>query len=222
MHRSCRFASADRVCVLLKPYTFLVYLLSFRHRLDPSNRVWHRTSPMARRILASPRKSIRTSDIHKVICAIYCNGFWIDNAVADIVMALLWTSWRLCTSPINGSRKPHSTNGFNAHPRSVRSQFNKSFRYRAHQILDEGSLAYGTADGSVGCVKITQTLTINEDTFAFTPCYDISVQAEHEETLIYNSDIPTSITALRWVHPSGRHVRSSFIYTLHHIIYSFS
>ncbi|KAF8192909.1 hypothetical protein BJ912DRAFT_961343 [Pholiota molesta] len=25
-------------------------------------------------------------------------------------------------------------------------------------------------------------------------------------TLIYNSEIPTSITALRWVHPSGRHV----------------
>ncbi|KAF9479133.1 hypothetical protein BDN70DRAFT_709576 [Pholiota conissans] len=69
----------------------------------------------------------------------------------------------------------------------------------------EGVLTYGTADGSVGSVKITQTLTVEGDVFSFTPHYQISVKVEQEQPMLYASEISTSITALRWVHPSGRH-----------------
>ncbi|KJA14204.1 hypothetical protein HYPSUDRAFT_195326 [Hypholoma sublateritium FD-334 SS-4] len=68
----------------------------------------------------------------------------------------------------------------------------------------EGILAYGSADGSVGCLKIVQTLILDETAFSFTPTYNLAVTLEHEVVLIYSPAAPTSITALKWVHIAGR------------------
>ena len=77
----------------------------------------------------------------------------------------------------------------------------------AHSAV-EGVLAYAAADGSVGCLKVVQTLTPDETTFSFTPKYNIAVILEHEVVLVYSPPAPTGITALKWIHIAGRTVSS--------------
>ncbi len=81
----------------------------------------------------------------------------------------------------------------------------------AHSAV-EGVLAYGGADGSVGCLKVVQTLTLDETTFAFTPKYNIAVTLEHEVVLVYSPAAPTGITALKWIHIAGRTVSSFYLH----------
>lgn len=73
-------------------------------------------------------------------------------------------------------------------------------------LLDDGILAYGAADGSVGCIKVTQQLIVDETPFSFTPTYDITVTLEHEVVLVYNPPALTCITGLKWIDVPGRTV----------------
>ena len=74
------------------------------------------------------------------------------------------------------------------------------------QFPGEGYLAYGTSDGSVGLVKISQTL-LEEDGFSFVPEYKVKVDLVHDRSqMVYESQNLAGITALRWVKIAGRNV----------------
>ncbi|KAF8962108.1 transcription factor IIIC subunit delta N-term-domain-containing protein [Flammula alnicola] len=125
------------------------------------------------------------------------------------------TPWIDCSLLVLGSRAGHLTflryrNGA-AHrvaSLSVSDQWITHIAFSAWNYgkpgIYEGYLAYGTADGSVGLVKIAQTLQVNEETFSFTPKYDIDVKLEHGEDLIYGPETLAGITALRWIRVPGR------------------
>lgn len=68
----------------------------------------------------------------------------------------------------------------------------------------EGYLAYGTSDGSIGLVKISQTL-LEEDCFSFVPEYIIKLDLDHQRSqMVYDSQNLAGITALRWINIAGR------------------
>ncbi|PPQ96911.1 hypothetical protein CVT26_005897 [Gymnopilus dilepis] len=68
-----------------------------------------------------------------------------------------------------------------------------------------GYLAYGVSDGSIGLVRITQTLQEDRDGFLFTPSYDIVITFERGPDLVQEeSQCSFAINSLRWIHVPGR------------------
>ncbi|KAJ3511250.1 hypothetical protein NLJ89_g4210 [Agrocybe chaxingu] len=68
----------------------------------------------------------------------------------------------------------------------------------------EGQLAYGTSDGTVGLVKITQKLRLVDDRFSFVPRYTIETTFEQEDELVYGPQGNKGMTSMRWVLVPGR------------------
>ena len=78
-------------------------------------------------------------------------------------------------------------------------------------ISGEGYLAYGTSDGSVGLVKISQAL-LEEDGFSFVPKYNVKVDlVHHRSQMVYESQNLAGITAMKWIKIVGRNVYSDSI-----------
>ncbi|KAJ7095472.1 transcription factor IIIC subunit delta N-term-domain-containing protein [Mycena crocata] len=69
----------------------------------------------------------------------------------------------------------------------------------------ETTLAYGTADGSVGQINIIQSLCSLPSLSKFTVDYTIQTRVEKFETLMFQPD-NTGITALSWILPLGKMV----------------
>jgi general transcription factor 3C protein 4 len=69
---------------------------------------------------------------------------------------------------------------------------------------DEGTLAYGASDGSVGLIKISQRLK-QSNARSSTPQYDIEVAMEISPRLVYEADGKAGV-ALKWVPIAGRSV----------------
>ncbi|KIJ96924.1 hypothetical protein K443DRAFT_133983 [Laccaria amethystina LaAM-08-1] len=67
----------------------------------------------------------------------------------------------------------------------------------------EGYIAHGSADGSVGLIKITQVLQEADGEFHFAQNFRLEVTVERGPELIFGPD-KTGITALRWVDIVGR------------------
>lgn len=75
--------------------------------------------------------------------------------------------------------------------------------YADNHIQGESFLTYGTADGSIGAVKITQQLsfpTSSSELFE-PPQYAIGLITERSSTWIYEPDY-SGITALQWINTS--------------------
>jgi len=72
----------------------------------------------------------------------------------------------------------------------------------------EGYLAYGTSDGSIGLVRITQIL-LEEDNFSFVPKYNVKLDLDHHHSqMVYDSQNLAGTTAMRWINIAGRNVCS--------------
>jgi len=69
---------------------------------------------------------------------------------------------------------------------------------------DEGTLAYGASDGSVGLIKVSQKLK-QSDVRSFTPQFDIEESMERTPRLIYQADGNAGIV-FNWVPIPGRSV----------------
>ncbi|EDR10144.1 uncharacterized protein LACBIDRAFT_318182 [Laccaria bicolor S238N-H82] len=67
----------------------------------------------------------------------------------------------------------------------------------------EGYIAYGSADGSVGLIKITQVLQETDGEFHFAQNFVLEVTVERGPELLFGPD-KTGITALIWVDIVGR------------------
>lgn len=88
-------------------------------------------------------------------------------------------------------------------------------------MLGEGYLAYGTSDGSVGLVKMSQTL-LEEEGFSFVPKYNVKVDlVHHRSQMVYESQDLAGITALRWIRIVGRNVYSDTIIPTEIVLISF-
>jgi general transcription factor 3C protein 4 len=72
-------------------------------------------------------------------------------------------------------------------------------------VSGEGYIAHGSADGSVGLIKITQVLQEADGEFHFAQNFRLEVTVERGPELIFGPD-KTGITALRWVDIVGRGV----------------
>jgi hypothetical protein len=82
--------------------------------------------------------------------------------------------------------------------------------FKSYPSIGEGYLAYGTSDGSIGLVKISQTL-LEEDSFSFVPKYNVKVDLVHQRSqMVYESQHLAGITTLRWIEIAGRNVCSGF------------
>ncbi|KDR79253.1 hypothetical protein GALMADRAFT_93153 [Galerina marginata CBS 339.88] len=71
----------------------------------------------------------------------------------------------------------------------------------------EGYLAFSVSDGSVGLVKVKQTLREESNEalgFAFTPGYEVEVELEHCPSVVSSPESRAAVTAMRWVLIPGR------------------
>ncbi|KAF8154505.1 transcription factor IIIC subunit delta N-term-domain-containing protein [Crassisporium funariophilum] len=68
----------------------------------------------------------------------------------------------------------------------------------------KGYLAYGTSDGTVGLVKISQALQEDTENFSFVQQYDIKMDLEHVSGMVHAPRTSMGNTALRWVNVPDR------------------
>ena len=80
------------------------------------------------------------------------------------------------------------------------------------RIQGESFLTYGTADGSIGAVKLRQQLSLPTSSSELfeSPQYAISLITERVPSLVYEPDY-SGITALQWVNASDHDVWFSFL-----------
>jgi hypothetical protein len=78
-------------------------------------------------------------------------------------------------------------------------------------------VAYGASDGSIGLLKIIQSLELTESISAFGPEYTINTQLEDQSQKAFNPDT-RGITALAWI-TSGENVNTIYIYYCPSILY---
>lgn len=113
--------------------------------------------------------------------------------------------------PTCGLHILHFLLGIQCSQGAVRYLSRRDLTIKILSIPGEGYLAYGTSDGSVGLVKISQTL-LEEDGFSFVPKYNIKVDLVHYRSqMVYESQNLAGITALRWIKIVGRNVYSDSI-----------
>ncbi|PPQ73141.1 hypothetical protein CVT24_009134 [Panaeolus cyanescens] len=65
--------------------------------------------------------------------------------------------------------------------------------------ISQGYLAYGTSEGEVGLINITESIHMDLKNFTFGPQYDIQSTFEKTPDLVIESEVKAGVTALEWV-----------------------